>query len=87
MPCFVLRSKALLKGVMTRVALSVEEEQLKWKIPSVCDTHHLRRRYGGQTEKTSSVMLSFDAESLPNKVKVGSVSYHVRVCYKNITVF
>jgi hypothetical protein len=32
----------------------------------------------GKPEKTLSVMLSFDAESLPDKVKVVSVSYHVR---------
>jgi hypothetical protein len=38
----------------------------------------LRRRPGGErgeTEKTLSLLLSFDAESLPDKVKLGCVSY------------
>ena len=74
--CFALRSRAFLKGVITGVALSVEEEQWKLKIPGVCDARCLvRLRSGGETEKTLSVMLSFDADSLPEEVKAGSVIY------------
>lgn len=39
----------------------------------------MRCRYGGETEKKLYVMLSFDAEFLADKVKVGSVRYPVRV--------
>ena len=34
--CFALRNRAPLKGRISGVALSVEEEQLKLKIPGVC---------------------------------------------------
>ena len=60
--CFALRSRAPLKGMITGVALSFEVEQLKCKIPCVCDAYGLvRRRLGcerGETEKTLSVLLS-----------------------------
>ena len=39
--CFALQSRALLKGVITGEALSVEKDQLKLKIPGVCDPRHL----------------------------------------------
>lgn len=39
--CFSLRSRAQLKGGITGVALSVKEDQLKFKIPGVCDARHL----------------------------------------------
>ena len=46
-----------------RVTLGVEEDQLKLKIPYVCDARHLMRyRSSGEhveVEKTVSVMLSF----------------------------
>lgn len=32
-----LRNRAALKGVIIGLGLCVEEEQLKWKIPGVCD--------------------------------------------------
>ena len=68
-----------MKGVMTGVALSAEEVQLKLKLLSVCDACCLvRRRSGGECGERHSVMLSFDAESLPDKVMVGSVSYPMR---------
>ena len=64
-----------MKGETAGVALSVEEH-LKVKIPSVCDTCCLvRPRYGGEMDNTISVILSFDAESLPGKVKLESVSF------------
>ena len=76
---FALQSRAPLKEVITGVVLSVEKDQLKCKIPCVCDTRHLvRSRPGGEcgvTEKTLSVLLSFVAESLPDKVKLGCASY------------
>ena len=53
---------APLKGMLSVVALSVEVEQLKLKIPGVCDAHRLvRRRPGGEcgeTEESLSVLLS-----------------------------
>ena len=39
--CFALRNRAQLKGVISVVALSMEGEQLKLKIPGVCDARHL----------------------------------------------
>jgi hypothetical protein len=47
--CFALRNKAPLKAVISGVALSVEVEQFKWKIPRVCDASCLvRLRPGGE---------------------------------------
>lgn len=60
---FALRSMVPLKGVIIGVALSVEVEQLKLKIPCICDARRLvQRRPGGErgeTEKTLSVLLRF----------------------------
>lgn len=54
-------------------------DQLKGKIPGVCDDRRLmRRRQGGvsgETEESLSVLLSFDVESLPDKVILGYFSY------------
>ena len=91
--CFALRYRTPLKGMISGVALSVEVEQLKLKIPGVCDAHRLVRhrpgREGGETEVMVSVLLNFDLESLPGKVILGYMSYTVRAfvpnplwCYK-----
>ena len=37
----------------------------------------------GETEKTLSILLSFDAESLPDKVQLGCVSYPMRAFVLN----
>jgi hypothetical protein len=72
--------------MITGVVLSVEG-QLKWMIPGVCDIHRLVQhrpgRERGETEKTMSILLSFDAESLSDKVKLGCVSYPVRAFIPN----
>ena len=64
--CFALRSRALLKVVLTGVELTVEEDQLKWKIPGLCDSDRsVQRRPGGECsemENTLFVLLSFDAQ-------------------------
>lgn len=44
--CFALRSRAPLEGVITGVALSVEMEQIKMRIPSVSDA----RRFSDRTQ-------------------------------------
>ena len=55
-----------LKGVVARVAVHVNVDQLKGKIPGVWDAHRLlHRRQGGvsgETEGSLSVLLSFDVE-------------------------
>ena len=57
--------RAPLKRVSTGVALNVEEGQLKLKIPGVCDARRLVQRRpsgeGGETVKTLSILLRFDA--------------------------
>ena len=69
------------------MALSVE--QLKWKFP--CLTSAVWRDVDPMEcvgKQAMFVMLSFDAESLPDKVKVGSVSYTVTAfCSENTMVF
>lgn len=57
MLCFALRSRASLKGAISGIALSVEEDQLKWKIPGVCDDRHLvRSRPGGERNETEDTV-------------------------------
>ena len=71
--CFALWSRSLLKVVITGVALSAEEGELKLKIPGVCDPHFGRRRPGGEcgeTEKILSVLLSFDDSFCPEPITV-----------------
>ena len=79
--CFALKKRVPLKGVIAGVAVNVKVDQLKEKIPGVCDAHRLvRRRQGGvsgETEELLFVLLSFDVESLPNKVMLGYISYPV----------
>jgi hypothetical protein len=73
-----------MKGDITGVAVDIDYDQLKAKIPGVCDARRLmRRRPGGGTESVS-VLLSFEAESLPDKVKMGSISYPVRAYVPNM---
>jgi hypothetical protein len=64
--CFALKKRALLKGVITGVAINVKVDQLKGKIPGVCDARRLvRHRQGGvsgETEESLSVLLSFDVD-------------------------
>ena len=75
MNCFVLKKTTPMKGVITGVAVDINVDQLGAKIPGVCDAHPLmRRRQGGEsgeTEDSLSVLLSFEVESLPDKVKLG----------------
>ena len=55
-------------------------DQLKLKIPGICDAHHLVRcRSSGErdTEETLSEE-TLDIECLPDKVMLGYVSYPVR---------
>jgi hypothetical protein len=62
--CFTLSYRAPLKGGVSGVALGLEVEQLKLKIPGVGDARRLvRRRPGGEhgaTEESPSVLLSFE---------------------------
>lgn len=56
--------------MITGVAVRMEVDQLKSKIPGVCEARHLvRLRPGGERgeiEESPSVLLSFDAKSLPD---------------------
>jgi hypothetical protein len=83
--CFVLKIRAPMKGVITWVAVNIKVDQLRGKIPSVCDARHLmRRRQGGksgETEESLSVLLSFEVESLPDKVKLGDINDPVQAEY------
>jgi hypothetical protein len=80
-----------LKGVIASyygvIRLSVEVEQLKCKIPCVCHARRLvQGRPGGEhgeNEKTLSVLLSFEAESSPDKFTLGCVSYPVSAFVPN----
>ena len=68
------------------VGLIVKVDQLKLGIPSVCDAHRLVRLRPGverNTEGTLSVLLSFDAERLPDKDMLGFLSYPVRAFVLN----
>ena len=55
--------------MITAVAVKVEVDQLKGKIPGVCDARRLVRcRQGGESGETEeSVLLSFDVESFSIK--------------------
>ena len=68
-----LQSRASFKGVIKGVALSVEENQLKLKLPGVCDFRRLVRSRSvgerGEMEKTLSVLLSFDVFSRQGQVR------------------
>lgn len=45
--------------IFSWVAFSVKEEQLKWKIPGICDTCRLvRRRTDGERDETRRLCLS-----------------------------
>jgi hypothetical protein len=70
--CFAFKKRLPLKGVTTGVAVNVKVDQLKGKIPGVCDSRHLVRcRQGGmsgETEESLSVLLSFDVKTFPDKV-------------------
>ena len=60
--CFDLKKKAPLKGLISGVAVNVKVDQLKGKIPSVCDACCLvRHRQGGMRGETevSLFFLSF----------------------------
>ena len=39
--CFVLKKRATIKGVITGVAVNIKVDQLRGKIPGVCDAHRL----------------------------------------------
>ena len=84
---FVLKKKAPMKGVITGIAVDVKVDQLRAKIPGVCDARRLmRRRQGGEsgeTEESLSVLLSFEAESSPDKLMLGYVSYPVSAFLPN----
>ena len=58
--CFALKKRAPLKGVITGVAVNVKVDQLKGKIPGVCDARCLGQRrqggMGGETESLSVVV-------------------------------
>ena len=73
--CFALKKRLTLKGVITGVVVNVKADQLKGKIPGVCDARRIVRcRQGGvsgETEESLSVLLSFYVESLPDKVMLG----------------
>ena len=62
--CFALKKMVPLKEVITGVAVNVEVDQLKGKIPCVCFARCLvwSRQDGvsGETEESLSVLLSFD---------------------------
>ena len=62
-------------------------DQLRWKIPGVCDACRLvRRRQGGmcgETEESLSVLMSFDVETLPDKVMLGYFSNPVQASVLN----
>lgn len=61
MNCFALKKRVPLKGVITRVAVNVNVDQLKGKIPGVCDAHCLvRRRQGGVSGETEIIVCSFE---------------------------
>lgn len=65
-------------------------DQLRGKIPGVCDAPHLMRcRQGGEsgeTEVSLSVLLSFEVESLPDKVKLGHKLSCTSICAEYITM-
>ena len=69
------------------VVENVKADKLKGKIPSACDAHRLvRSRQGGvsgKTEESLPVLLSFDVDSLPEKVMLGYISYTVRAFVQN----
>ena len=75
MNCFALKKMVPLKEVITGLVVNVKADQLKGKILCVYDARRLgRRRQGGvcgETEESLSVLLSFDVESLPDKVMLG----------------
>ena len=87
MTCVPLWSRALLNGVITGVVLSVEDGQLKLKIPGVCGARRLVQHRPaeelGESDKTLSVLLSFDAESLSDEVKFECVSFPMRAFVPN----
>ena len=54
--CFTLKKKAPMKGVVTGVEVNVKVDQLKGKIPGLCDTRCLvRRKQGGVSAETESL--------------------------------
>ena len=56
--CFAIKKRVPLKGVITGVAVNVKVDQLKGKIPGVCDARHLVRcRQVGVSGETSSFEL------------------------------
>jgi hypothetical protein len=63
------------KGVILGVALSLKIDQLKVKIPGVCDAQRLVRcrPSGGHKRGYSDIHLSFHIECLPDKVMLGYV--------------
>ena len=64
--CFALRNRAPLKGLISGVVLCVEVEQLKFKIPGVCEPAAPSQEHG-DAEVTQSVLLSFERECLPRQ--------------------
>jgi hypothetical protein len=52
--CLALKKRAQLKGVITGVAVHVKEDQVKGKIPGVCDACRLvRHRQGDVSGETA----------------------------------
>ena len=82
-----LKNRAPLKGVITGVAVFLKVNQLKGKIPGVCDARRLvrcrQRDKSGETEESLSALLSFDIEYLPDKVMLGCISYPVQAFIPN----
>ena len=79
--CFALRSRAPLEGVITGVALSVEVEQIKMRMPNVSDV----RRFltGRRPSGKHGFLLNFDAELLLDTVMLRYASYPVRAFVPN----
>jgi hypothetical protein len=58
--CFSFKNRVPLKGVIAGVAVNVKVDQLKEKIPGVCDARRLvQSRQGGVSGGTGVIVCSF----------------------------
>ena len=68
------------KGVITGIAVEIEEEELKKSLvtPGIEVVSVKRMTKGPEKEKSESVLIEFKGEEIPGRVYVGCMSYYVR---------
>jgi len=89
--CSKANDKKLVRGVITGIPVNVQADDIMANIKhvKVCEAKRLKTKRFGDICDSLSVMLTFEGETLPDKVLVGFMSYSVKLyippplrCYK-----